>query len=85
MWIGRHNNLKLVLESVQAAVHKRKVTNLLLHSGQGFQYTHKDYHALLKHKKMKVSMSRKGNCLDNDSSKASLDISSRNIFTSTPS
>ncbi|SEL92690.1 Integrase core domain-containing protein, partial [Paenibacillus sp. cl141a] len=36
-----------------------------LHSDQGFQYTHKEYHALLKRKKMKVSMSRKGNCWDN--------------------
>ncbi|MGE6231435.1 IS3 family transposase [Paenibacillus chitinolyticus] len=63
--IGRHNNLKLVLETVQAAVHKRRVTNLLLHSDQGFQYTHKQYHALLKRKKMKASMSRKGNCWDN--------------------
>ena len=63
--IGRHNNLKLVLETVQAAVHKRKVANLLLHSDQGFQYTHKEYHAFLKRKKIKVSMSRKGNCWDN--------------------
>lgn len=63
--IGPHNTLKLVLDTVQAAVHKRNVTNLLLHSDQGFQYTHKQYHAFLKRKKMKVSMSRKGNCWDN--------------------
>ncbi|WJH35169.1 IS3 family transposase [Paenibacillus sp. CC-CFT747] len=63
--IGRHNNLKLVLDTVEAAVHKRNVKKLLLHSDQGFQYTHKHYHTLLKRKKIKPSMSRKGNCWDN--------------------
>lgn len=84
--IGRHNNLKLVLETVQAAVHQRKVTNLLLHSDQGFQYTHKEYPALLKRKKMKVSMSRKGKTAGITLvSRASLDTSSQNVFDSTPS
>ncbi|MDO7908924.1 IS3 family transposase, partial [Paenibacillus sp. JX-17] len=63
--IGRHNNLKLVLDTVKAAVRRRKPAKVLLHSDQGFQYTHKHYHALLERKKMKVSMSRKGNCWDN--------------------
>jgi putative transposase len=36
-----------------------------LHSDQGFQYTSKQYHHLLKEYNITCSMSRKGNCLDN--------------------
>ncbi|QAV16218.1 hypothetical protein PC41400_00290 [Paenibacillus chitinolyticus] len=64
LWIGSHNNLELALETVHAAVHKRRVTNLLLHSDQGFQYPHKQYHALLKRKRMEASMSRNGGYWD---------------------
>ena len=41
---------------------KRK---LIVHSDQGCHYTAKDYRGLLKKHKIKQSMSRKGNCLDN--------------------
>ena len=40
-------------------------TNLILHSGQGWQYQHKQYQQMLKDKGIRQSMSRKGNCLDN--------------------
>ena len=40
-------------------------TNLILHSDQGWQYQHKQYQQMLKHKGIRQSMSRKGNCLDN--------------------
>ncbi|RAV22403.1 IS3 family transposase [Paenibacillus contaminans] len=63
--IGKRNDLDLVLETVQKATYKRKAKKTLLHSDQGFQYTHKAYNRLLKQKKMVVSMSRKGNCWDN--------------------
>jgi putative transposase len=63
--IGKRNDLNLVLETVQKATYKRKIKKTLLHSDQGFQYTHKAYNRLLKQKKMVVSMSRKGNCWDN--------------------
>lgn len=63
--IGKRNDLDLVLKTVQKATYKRKVKKTLLHSDQGFQYTHKVYNRLLKQKKMIVSMSRKGNCWDN--------------------
>lgn len=39
--------------------------NLILHSGQGWQYQMKQYQALVKDKGGRQSMSRKGNCLDN--------------------
>ena len=41
------------------------LTNLILHSDQGWQYQMKQYQELLKQKGVKQSMSRKGNCLDN--------------------
>lgn len=41
------------------------LTNLILHSDQGWQYQMKQYQELLKQKGIKQSMSRKGNCLDN--------------------
>jgi hypothetical protein len=63
--IGKRNDLRLVLDTLKKAVYRRNVKNLLLHSNQGFQYTHKHYHALLKKKKVKPSMSRRGNCWDN--------------------
>lgn len=37
----------------------------ILHSDQGWQYQMKEYQELLRKRKMKQSMSRKGNCLDN--------------------
>ena len=41
------------------------ITNLILHSDQGWHYQHKHYQKLLKDKGICQSMSRKGNCLDN--------------------
>lgn len=40
-------------------------TKLILHSDQGWQYQMKEYQDLLRKRKIKQSMSRKGNCLDN--------------------
>ena len=40
-------------------------TDLILHSDQGWQYQHKQYHCMLREKGIRQSMSRKGNCLDN--------------------
>ena len=40
-------------------------TDLILHSGQGWQYQHKQYQRILRKKGIRQSMSRKGNCLDN--------------------
>ena len=40
-------------------------TNLILHSGQGWHYQHKQYQQMLRNKGIRQSMSRKGNCLDN--------------------
>lgn len=63
--ISERNDLQLVLDTVKAAKQIRDATNVLLHSDQGYQYTSKRYNNLLKKNKINVSMSRKGNCLDN--------------------
>ena len=38
---------------------------LILHSDQGWQYQHKNDQKKLKQRKVRQSVSRKGNCLDN--------------------
>lgn len=40
-------------------------TKLILHSDQGWQYQMKQYQTALRTRKIRQSMSRKGNCLDN--------------------
>ena len=37
----------------------------MIHSDQGFNYTHPDYQELVKEMGLVQSMSRRGNCLDN--------------------
>ena len=49
----------------QALVRLPSRTRLTLHSDQGWQYQMKSYQAALKERKIRQSMSRKGNCLDN--------------------
>lgn len=41
------------------------ITNITIHSDQGWHYQHKTYRYMLKKKGIIQSMSRKGNCLDN--------------------
>ncbi|WP_422785223.1 IS3 family transposase [Sporosarcina globispora] len=65
--ISNSNNLKLVTETIKTAKKKQDVHGVTLHSDQGFQYTSRQYHKLLKKNKITPSMSRKGNCLDNAS------------------
>lgn len=64
--ISRRNDLKLVIDTLKKAKKKRNVQGILLHSDQGFQYTSRQYNNLLKKYKMIASMSRKGNCWDNE-------------------
>ena len=42
-----------------------KRENLIIHSDQGYQYTHQEFIKVLKDAGVKQSMSRRGNCLDN--------------------
>jgi transposase InsO family protein len=63
--ISERNDLKLVLDTLKKATKKREANGVLLHSDQGYQYTSKRYNLTLQKYNIKISMSRKGNCLDN--------------------
>lgn len=54
-----------VLRQLAAKVGRKKLTGALVHSDQGFHYTHPVYSKQLQDLHMVQSMSRKGNCLDN--------------------
>lgn len=55
------NDFQLILDTV-GLLH---APGALLHSDQGFQYTHKTYALQLKEQGLKGSHSRRGNCFDN--------------------
>ena len=60
--IDRH----LVLHALLMAVWKRQPREpVLVHSDQGSQYGSADYLAFMKENNLELSMSRRGNCLDN--------------------
>jgi putative transposase len=63
--IGTSQDIKLVLDTLRAAVELRKPVGLLLHSDQGSVYTSYAYQNMAKEKGITTSMSRKGNCHDN--------------------
>ncbi|MGE6227269.1 IS3 family transposase [Paenibacillus chitinolyticus] len=64
--ISPRNDNQLVLDTFNKAFEQHKdVTGLIIHSDQGFQYTSHAYHDMLPTVGAKISMSRRGNCLDN--------------------
>lgn len=65
--ISSSNDLNLVINTIKEAKKKQDVRGVTLHSDQGYQYTSRQYHKLLKKSKITPSMSRKGNCIDNAS------------------
>lgn len=69
-YISRRNDNELVLETFKAAFEAQKdatgqIAGLIVHSDQGFQYTSHAYHDMLPTVGAQISMSRRGNCLDN--------------------
>lgn len=60
------NDNALVLNTFAKVLKKRNdVNGLIVHSDQGFQYTSHEYHDMLLKVGARISMSRRGNCLDN--------------------
>lgn len=64
------NDNELVLETFRKAFKEQKdvtgkIADLIVHSDQGFQYTSHAYHDMLPTVGAQISMSRRGNCLDN--------------------
>ena len=63
--ISKHNDNKLVIDTLNNAISKRKdVHGLILHSDQGFQYTSNEYKAVCQSNGIIISMSRKGTPID---------------------
>ena len=63
--ISKHNDNKLVMDTLNDALSKRKdVSGLILHSDQGFQYTSYEYKAICESNGITISMARKGTPID---------------------
>ena len=63
--ISKHNDNKLVIDTLNEAIAKRKdVYGLILHSDQGFQYTSNEYKAICESNGITISMARKGTPID---------------------
>ena len=63
--ISKFNDLKLVTDTLNEAIAKRKdVHGLIIHSDQGFQYTSYEYKAICESNGIQISMSRKGTSID---------------------
>ena len=63
--ISRHNDNKLVIDTLNEAIAKEKdVRELILHSDQGFQYTSNEYKAICESNGITISMARKGTPID---------------------
>jgi putative transposase len=63
--LSRRNDVKLVLDTIEQWTRKRDVSESVLHSDQGFQYTSQAYNTRLEAFSVKGSHSRKATCLDN--------------------
>ena len=63
--ISKHNDNKLVMDTLNEAISKRKdVSGLIIHSDQGFQYTSYEYKAICESNGITISMARKGTPID---------------------
>ena len=63
--ISKRNDIKLVIDTLNQAIAKTKdVSNLIIHSDQGFQYTSFEYKAVCESNGILISMSRKGTPID---------------------
>ena len=63
--ISKRNDIKLVIDTLNQAIAKTNdVSNLIIHSDQGFQYTSFEYKAVCESNGISISMSRKGTPID---------------------
>ncbi len=64
--MSNRNNTELVQDALTMAIRRRgKVRDVIVHSDQGSTYASSDYQQQLSDNKLRCSMSRKGECLDN--------------------
>lgn len=63
--ISKFNSINVVIDTLNEAIQKDKdVSNLIIHSDQGFQYTSFEYKAVCESNGILISMSRKGTPID---------------------
>lgn len=65
--LSNHLEMSLVIDTIKKLKGNKNISlkNAIIHSDQGFHYTNPKYIEKVKSLKMKQSMSRKGNCIDN--------------------
>ena len=64
--VSQRADIALATDALKEALRRREGSKkLMVHSDQGYHFTHFSFRRLLKDHKIKQSMSRKGNCLDN--------------------
>lgn len=64
--IAKSLHRNIAIDALQMAIDERNPTEgCIHHSDQGVQYASDDYVEILEKRKMRISMSRKGNCYDN--------------------
>ncbi len=64
--MGTNNNTALVQDALTMAIWRRgQVENIIVHSDQGSTYASGDYQKQLKDNRLRCSMARRGECLDN--------------------
>ncbi|RYZ68390.1 MAG: IS3 family transposase [Proteobacteria bacterium] len=66
--ISKSIDIKFVNQALKKAIFrlpKSKRERLMIHSDQGFHFTHRNFRQILAANKVTQSMSRKGNCIDN--------------------
>lgn len=65
--VSRSPNLDIAIQPLKDALkcHHNVLNQLIIHSDQGFHYQHKTWSRIIEDFGATMSMSRKGNCLDN--------------------
>jgi len=74
--ISKYMNIHLTNTTIKRALNrlsKEKRKGLMIHSDQGYHFTHTSYQDNLKENGLVQSMSRKGTCLDNSPNEFFLD------------
>jgi transposase InsO family protein len=64
--VSQKADVKIAIEALTQALNRPRMSNkLMVHSDQGYHFTHYSFRKILRESNIKQSMSRKGNCLDN--------------------
>lgn len=79
--LSEHPTLHQTMDMLQKAFTRLPAkVSLMLHSDQGWQYQMKQYQTALRGRKIRQSMSRKGNCLDNAAMESFFSILKSELF-----